>query len=650
MPGFKTGFNQLGPDVRQLMQLRAKQVDTLATGDFGVEVVFLRHHTNRDQFVGGDLTTGDAWHHRICAVFLHVGHEGVVGVLQRHQRRVHDRLVPARRQDRAHRRLAHVATGVATAMLGQQFFESDHPFYPHQRIKLLAGIGEVFAQALVDADTTGNQLMLENLLEQPGTTTATGAGLGLRLEQAEVGAATVDGRANGTLGDVVARAHHGRFGQRARAEGRRAFGRRQNQAGGFRRQRNRVLHVLQQRVVIAVVTDQHRTEYMLARRVHHQASIAGRGFVDELITARARRAAVGVADGTDIDAQQLELGRHIRAHERLGGFVAQQCGNTARHLVARGDQAKNAAVPRGTLADRIDIRIAALALIVNHHAAARADFQRALTGQRVLRTDTGGEHDQVGFKEFVISEVHPVAVFLACADRLRSTRQVHTDAEALDLCLERQATVFVQLHRHQARGEFHHMSFQPQGFQGVGGFQTEQATADHHTASGVARCGTNGIEVFKGAIHQARIALGAFDRRHKRIGPGGQHQFVVGDTALRGDQLAACAVDFQDRHPQMQGDARGLVQRRFAEGQRLGITAGEVLGQVHTVVGTHRLFAEDVQSIVIKGTAFDQLFDTMMSDHAIADHDQRLQLVQSGNIGIHKRHPSIAVQKAKKNA
>jgi hypothetical protein len=32
----------------------------------------------------------------------------------------------------------------------------------------------------------------------------------------------------------------------------------------------------------------------------------------------------------------------------------------------------------------------------------------------------------------------------------------------------------------------------------------------------------------------------------------------------------------------------------------------------------------------------------MMSDHAIADHDQRLLLVQRGHIGIHKKHPAKA--------
>lgn len=89
-------------------------------------------------------------------------------------------------------------------MFGQQFFEGDHPFHTHQRIQLLTGIGEVFAQALVDADATGHQFMLEHLLEQAGATAATGTGLGLRLEQAKVGAAAVDGRANRAFGDVMA--------------------------------------------------------------------------------------------------------------------------------------------------------------------------------------------------------------------------------------------------------------------------------------------------------------------------------------------------------------------------------------------------------------------------------------------------------------
>src|SRR5690606_21553056 len=41
--GLETGLDQLGPDVRQLVQLGAEQVDALAAGDLGVEVVLPGH-------------------------------------------------------------------------------------------------------------------------------------------------------------------------------------------------------------------------------------------------------------------------------------------------------------------------------------------------------------------------------------------------------------------------------------------------------------------------------------------------------------------------------------------------------------------------------------------------------------------------------
>ncbi|MNP68222.1 hypothetical protein D3C76_1641480 [compost metagenome] len=61
--GFEARFDQFAPDLRQLMQLGAEQVDTLATGDLGVEVVFLRYNADGNQLVGGDLATGNARHH-----------------------------------------------------------------------------------------------------------------------------------------------------------------------------------------------------------------------------------------------------------------------------------------------------------------------------------------------------------------------------------------------------------------------------------------------------------------------------------------------------------------------------------------------------------------------------------------------------------
>ncbi|MCY1416802.1 hypothetical protein D9M71_323190 [compost metagenome] len=82
---------------------------------------------------------------------------------------------------------------MATAMLGEHFLEADDAFHTHQCIQLLTGVGEVFAQALVHGHATGDQFVLEHLLEQGGATTAASAGLGLRLEHRQITAAAVDG-------------------------------------------------------------------------------------------------------------------------------------------------------------------------------------------------------------------------------------------------------------------------------------------------------------------------------------------------------------------------------------------------------------------------------------------------------------------------
>src|SRR3546814_7676973 len=67
------GGYQFLPDRRQLVDFRTEQVDTLATGDLGVEPVLLRDHADRDQLVGGDLAARHARHDRVRAVLLDVG-------------------------------------------------------------------------------------------------------------------------------------------------------------------------------------------------------------------------------------------------------------------------------------------------------------------------------------------------------------------------------------------------------------------------------------------------------------------------------------------------------------------------------------------------------------------------------------------------
>ncbi|MCY1440139.1 hypothetical protein D9M71_564010 [compost metagenome] len=87
----------------------------------------------------------------------------------------------------------------------------------------------------------------------------------------------------------------------------------------------------------------------------------------------------------------------------------------------------------------------------------------------------------------------------------------------------------------------------------------------------------------------------------------------------------------------MQGDARTLVQLGFAEGQRLGIAAAEVFGEVHTVVGAQRFLAEHLDAVAVQRAARHQLLDTVVTDHAVADDDQRFQIVEGS---VHGKLPA----------
>ncbi len=70
--GFETGFNQLTPDFRQIVFLRAKQADTLRTGDFGIEVKLAGDTTHGHQTFRGDFAARRARDHRVSTVFLDI--------------------------------------------------------------------------------------------------------------------------------------------------------------------------------------------------------------------------------------------------------------------------------------------------------------------------------------------------------------------------------------------------------------------------------------------------------------------------------------------------------------------------------------------------------------------------------------------------
>ena len=353
----------------------------------------------------------------------------------------------------------------------------------------------------------------------------------------------------------MAGADGGAVRQRVGAQRRRRVTGGQNQRRRVVRQRNAVKHVLQQGVVGVAVAHQHGTEHILLVFADHQLAVDAGHFVLEAVTAGAGGARLGIAHRAHVHAHQFQLGAHVGAGE-VAGLVVEHRGHGARHGVAGRHQPEDPVVPERAFPDRKDRRVRGATLVVHHDAAALAQLQTALAAQAVLRADAGGEHDHVGFQRRLAFEVHAQGVLFAGVDPLGFHAGVDVHAERFHFLTQQGAAGFVQLHGHQLRREFHHMGFQPQQPQRIGGFQPEQAAAHHHAAFGVAGAAFDRVQVVHGAVHQAVLVVVAGDRRHKRIGAGGQYQGVVvlPDTA-GGDHGFIFPVDLHhlvvqvQRHP-----------------------------------------------------------------------------------------------------
>ncbi|VFS43743.1 Uncharacterised protein [Enterobacter cancerogenus] len=261
VPGLKSGLHQRLPDRRQLVERRAKQVDTLPAGDLTVQAVALRDLADGNQPVGRDLPGRHTRHDGVGTVFLDVGKVAVVGVLQRQMCRFKQILVPARGQHRADQRFANF-TPVPVTIATNQLFEGAYMIHANEVVDLLTRVREVFADVLFHLHALPGKLELHHLFNQGTTAAAARSRFGALFNGSHIHRPVAYGPADIAFADVMAGTDLRVFRQRRDAQRfwRTAGQRRQNQRFRLFRQANPVEHHLHQGGIFTGIAHQHATE------------------------------------------------------------------------------------------------------------------------------------------------------------------------------------------------------------------------------------------------------------------------------------------------------------------------------------------------------------------------------------------------------
>ena len=155
------------------------------------------------------------------------------------------------------------------------------------------------------------------------------------------------------------------------------------------------------------------------------------------------------------------------------------------------------------------------------------------------------------------------------------------------------AAAVIDLHGHQAWRELHNVGFQPQVPECLGCFQAQQSAADDNSHLAVGGVGFNGFQIFDGAVYQTLRTVLAGNWRHKRIGAGGEHQFVIRHlVSVCRDDLLVGAVNFHGLV--IQPDVDVVVGKKTFRYQRQILCAfpGEIGRQVHAIICRTWFFAE----------------------------------------------------------
>ena len=458
----EAGVDQPAPDVGQLLDPRAEQVDPLPAGDLRVETEVAGHLADHDQLVRGDLAAGYPRHHRVGAVALDVGQEVVVGVLQRGLLAVEDVPVAERGQDRGHHGLADVAAA-SGAVSGDQGRERADP---RTRIRSNSSCREYAkcSQSAVDCATPASASSdLSSGTQEPQVVPAR-----VHALTAGTSCAPVADRRPAPASLVTRCSCTPARRRAAPRPGRRRTGSRPACRAPARRPRP----------AADAYADASPTRMppSSVRASSVSASLAYRPWAGSAYTTSS--GPVGRAEAGHVDAEQLELGRRVGAAERRVA-AEQPVDDDVGHRVAGGDQAVAAAVDGGALTDREDRRVARSGRPRRpgprrarrpRSPAARASSSRGRTPAAKTTTSVSRARSPD------VSTRSPSAP--AARSPVTPVPQCTAMPELLDPAPQHRAAGLVELHRHEMRRELHDRGPQAQQPQGVRRLQTEQTAAD----------------------------------------------------------------------------------------------------------------------------------------------------------------------------
>ena len=465
----------------------------------------------------------------------------------------------------------------------------------------------------------------EDLLDQAGAGAAGGSRLGVLLDLVQRKQALgLDGLDDGALGHAVTAADLGAVGHL----GRLAVTGVADIADQRLAEDQRIADI----VDVALILEQLEVPRAVGRVAVHDAADQLVVLDDQLLVHAAVRvveddflgvlAAHVVAGREQVDASDLELGRGHRAGVAADAVAGQVVGRHLGLLEQRRNQAVGDAAMADALADGVHLRIVGLHGVVHHDAAVAVDA--GFFGQRVVRADTGGHHDEVGRNLHAALEADSGdAAGFALDQRFGLGFEQELEALVLQRLLQHLAGHFVELAFEQPGTDMHHGDIHAAQLQAVGGFQPEQAATDDDRVL-VMCCGIDHlVGILDVAVADDAGQVIAGDRQHERGRAGGDQQAVVIFLgAIFGDDLAIDAVDGLDLLAGMQGDLVFGIPVEFVENDVLDAHfAGQYGREEDTVVVRVGFGTEDGDVVVIR---FDlqQLFDGADTGHAVTDQDE----------------------------